>query len=147
MNLTSQLLQYSEQERLALISCITSIATIDKIASDDEIDFVLALIEAADLDAIKMKSIVATAKDPKNKSLQSTMEQVVNNEDSMNFFRSEVLPLIQYNKELANKTSHLMEELEIDVEQFESEEEAIETSTKLIEGSFLEKMVLSLYLR
>jgi hypothetical protein len=147
MNLTNQLLQYSEQERLALISCITSIATIDKVASEDEIDFVLALIEAADLDAIKMKSIVATAKDPKNKNLQNNMEQVANNEDSKRFFTSEVLPLIRFNKELALKTSHLMQELAIDVEQFDSEENSLEISGKLIEGSFLEKMVLSLYLR
>jgi len=146
MNLTNQLLEYSEQERLALISCITSLTTIDKVANEDEIDFVLALIEAADLDAIKMKSIVDTAKDPKNKSLQNSIKQAENNKDSKHFFKSEALPLMQYNNELANKTNRLMRELDMDLEHIDSEGDEQEP-TRHIAGSFLEKMVLSLYLR
>ena len=46
MELTNQLLEYTEQERLALISCIASIATLDKVANEEEIEFILALVEA-----------------------------------------------------------------------------------------------------
>ena len=106
MNLTNQLLKYSEQERLALVSCISSITT-DKAKSEDEINFVLALIEAADLDAIKMKS----------------------------------------NSSLMDKANHLMNELKTEPARLNQKINSLEHSTKKTEGSFLEKMVLSLYLK
>lgn len=137
MNSTNQLLQYSEQERLALISCITSITTIDTVTSKDEIEFVLALIEAADMDVIKKKAIDTSDV----YDLSTFREQVANNMDSMHLYRREPLPLTPYNKEFINKTKNLMTELQLDLEQIGSEEGVF------VEGSFLEKMVLSLYLK
>ncbi len=139
MNLTNQLLQYSEQERLALISCITSIATIDKVANEDEIDFVLALIEATDLDAIKMKSAVDNPTDFENLLLQSPLQPTNNTIDALHLYRRELPPLTPFNTELAYKTNYLMQELQLDLEHLGAEEQIAE--------SFLEKMVLSLYMK
>lgn len=138
MNLNNQLMQFSEQERLALISCITSITTIDKVANKDEIDFVLALIEAADLDAIKMKSAVDKPTDFENILLQSPL-QSTNNIDAIHVYRREPQPSTAVNKELVHKTNYLLHELQLDLEQLGKQEK--------LEGSFLEKMVLSLYLK
>ncbi|HET6227182.1 MAG TPA: hypothetical protein VFF27_12935 [Bacteroidia bacterium] len=147
MNLTNQLMQYSEQERLALISCITSIAPLDKVANQDEINFVLALIEAADLDALKMKTLIDTAEHPKIKEFQDSVEPGANKEDSAHFFKNEVLPSIRYNREIAKKTNQMFGELKIDMEKTDSDQELENEARKLIEGSSLENMVLSLYLR
>lgn len=148
MKLTHQLLQYSEQERLALISCIASIATLDKVANEEEIDFILALVEAADLDAMKMKSVVDAAKDPQNKILENSIDEIANHEDSRFFFTNEILPFIKYNNDLntIKKVQHLIEQLDAPEMQVTSTEPRLENDMEL-EGSFLEKIVLSLYLK
>lgn len=148
MKLTNQLLQYSEQERLALISCIASIATLDKVANEEEIDFILALVEAADLDAMKMKSVMDAANDPQNKTLKNTVDIIANHEDSRYFFTNEILPFIKYNKELNKRTKvqHLLDKLE----KKGSEKKDIDVFPENeidLEGSFLEQVVLSLYLK
>lgn len=149
MESTHQLLEYTEQERLALISCIASIATLDKVANEEEIEFILALVEAADLDALKMKTVVDAAKDPQNKALKGTLEPIAQSEDSLHFFANEVLPFIRSNKELNNqkKIRHIIEELGITETQYSTLENFAESHVELFEGSFLEKMVLSLYLK
>lgn len=148
MKLTHQLLQYSEQERLALISCIASIATLDKVANEEEIDFILALVEAADLDAMKMKSVVDAAKDPQNKILKNTVDIIATHEDSRYFFTNEILPFIKYNKDLNSKKNvqRIIDQLDTtDVQDFKHAS-ALENDLEP-EGSFLEKVVLSLYLK
>lgn len=147
MKLTNQLLQYSEQERLALISCIASIATLDKEANEEEIDFIMALVEAADLDAMKMKSVVDAAKDPQNKILKNTIDLIAENEDSRDFFTHEILPFIKYSTDLQSrsKVQHILRKLNLPEEVPFSNEYA-ETEVD-VEGSFLEKVVISMYLK
>ena len=147
MKLTNQLLQYSEQERLALISCIASIATLDKVANEEEIDFIMALVEAAELDAMKMKSVVDAAKDPQNKILKNTVDIIAKNEDSRYFFTNEILPFIKYSSDLhsQSKVQQLLSKLDMPTEENISED-FLESEVEL-EGSFLEKVVLSLYLK
>ncbi len=149
MKLTNQLLQYSEQERLALISCIASIATIDKEANEEEIDFILALIEAADLDAMKMKSVIEAAKDPKNTILKNSVEIIACNENSRYFFTNEILPFIKDNNELNNKTNvkHILTKLETTKKTKDAALDKQVEDEKLVDGSFLEQVVMSLYLK
>lgn len=148
MKLTNQLLQYSEQERLALISCIASIATLDKVANEEEIDFILALVEAADLDAMKMKSVMDAANDPQNKTLTNTVDIIANHEESRYFFTNEILPFIKYNKDLNERTKvqHLLDKLEKRSTEPKDMDVLFENEMDL-EGSFLEQVVLSLYLK
>ena len=146
MKLTNQLLQYSEQERLALISCIASIATLDKVANEEEIDFILALVEAADLDAMKMKSVMDAANDPQNKMLKNTVEIIAKSEDSRYFFTNEILPFIKYSDlNCKSIVQHILNKLDIPDEE-QLPEDFMESEMEL-EGSFLEKVVMSLYLK
>jgi CMP-2-keto-3-deoxyoctulosonic acid synthetase len=148
MNLANQLLQYSEQERLALISCITSIATLDKVADEEEIDFILALVEAADLDAMKMKSVIDAARDPQNKILKNTVDVIASHENSRHFFTNEILPFIKYNNELSGQShvQHILDKLDAYKKLGRSAILPADNHVEL-EGSFLEKVVLSLYLK
>ncbi len=143
------LVEYTEQERLALISCIASISTLDQVANEEEIEFMLALVEAAALDAMKMKSVVDAAKDPQNKALKNTLEIIAKSEESLHFFANEVLPFIKSNKHLNNreKIDRIIDELGITAYQYNTLENFAESHVELFEGNFLEKMVMSLYLK
>jgi hypothetical protein len=147
MKLTHQLLQYSEHERLALISCIASIATLDKVANEEEIDFILALVEAANLDAVKTKSVVEAARDPQNSALNNTIDIIANN-DSRYFFANEILPFIKFNKDLSNqkKVQHIIDQLDA-TNPYSGDPNAHGEQELEPEGSFLEKIVISLYLK
>ena len=85
-----------------------------------------------------MKSAVDNPTDFENLLLQSPM-QSTNNVDALHLYRREPNPITPFDKEFAHKTNYLMNELQLDLEQLGTQEQ--------MGGIFLEKMVLSLYLK
>ncbi len=148
MELTHQLLNYTEKERLALITTIASIATLDKVGNDDELEFILALGEAAELDFRKMQSAIDVTKDPHNKNLSEALQIISNSNDLRYFFVMEILPFIKNNPEFKNTTKieSIIGEMGITPEQYNVLENT-ERHVEINEGSFLEKLLLSIFLR
>ena len=148
MELTHQLLNYTERERLVLITTIASIATLDKVGNDDELEFILALGEAAELDPQKMQSAIDVTKDPQNKNLKEALQIISGSNDLRYFFVMEILPFIKNNPEFKNTTKiqSIISEMGITPEQYNALEHT-ERHVEVTEGSFLEKLVLSIFLR
>lgn len=71
MEPTPQLLEnYPDTEKVAYLSAIASIATVDRAATDDELEFLRALSDSADLTPTQQQAVIHAANDPSATSLQ-----------------------------------------------------------------------------
>ncbi|WP_262891494.1 tellurite resistance TerB family protein [Adhaeribacter radiodurans] len=80
-NHESQLLQnYSENERAAYLGAIASIASADRVASEEEITFLEALAQNTGLSPEQQQSVVQAAQDPSNANVRRYLDQLKNSE-------------------------------------------------------------------
>src|SRR5688572_31868920 len=65
---------YSDTEKGAYLGAIASIASADREASEQELQFLSALSESAGLSAESKGAVLGAAKDPKNLSVQKCLD-------------------------------------------------------------------------
>lgn len=75
---THILKDYSDQEKTAYIASIASIATADRQASEEEIEFLQALADSAGLSAAEEQQVMESARDTSNGRLQSHLTVLKN---------------------------------------------------------------------
>ncbi len=81
METNEQLLQgYSDREKGAYLGAIASIATADREASAEEIEFLQALAQGAGLSEEHEQSVIRAAQDPSNIRLQDCLDTLKNSE-------------------------------------------------------------------
>jgi uncharacterized tellurite resistance protein B-like protein len=69
---------YSDQEKTAYIASIASIATADRQASEEEIEFLQVLTDSAGLSAADEQAVLQSARDTSNAHLQSHLSILKN---------------------------------------------------------------------
>ena len=80
-NQASTLLQhYSEPEKTAYICAIASIASADRVASEEEVAFLQALAETADLSAASQQAVIKAAQDSSNINVKHYLDQLKNSD-------------------------------------------------------------------
>jgi uncharacterized tellurite resistance protein B-like protein len=77
---TQLLKDYSNLEKGAYLGAISTIATADRTASAEEINFLQILCESAQLSPDQQQAVLFAAKDPSNISLQKCLDQLKNSE-------------------------------------------------------------------
>ncbi|QHT70229.1 TerB family tellurite resistance protein [Rhodocytophaga rosea] len=81
MEQDNQLLKdFSDAEKGAYLSAIASIATADRKATEDEIEFLEALADSADLPSDQEQLVMQAANDPSNTNLQSNLDILKNSQ-------------------------------------------------------------------
>jgi uncharacterized tellurite resistance protein B-like protein len=81
MTQNDQLLQgYSGKERAAYLAAIASIASVDRQASNEEIDYLQALGKSADLNDGEMQQVIEAAKDSSNLPIQTSLAILKNSD-------------------------------------------------------------------
>jgi uncharacterized tellurite resistance protein B-like protein len=87
---------YSDQEKTAYLCAIASIATADRKATEDEIEFLEALIDSANLSSAGEQSVIQAANDPSNAHLAQHLDLLKNSQlrfslvtDVINFAKSD----------------------------------------------------------
>jgi uncharacterized tellurite resistance protein B-like protein len=122
MEQTNQLLQnFSATEKVAYLSAIASIATADRSATEDEIEFLEALSDSADLSAAQEQEVIQAANDPSNANLKRHLDNLKNSElrysllaDMISFAKLDG----QYTAEEQNKVQQIASYLNINQSQF-----------------------------
>lgn len=71
---------YSENERAAYLGAIASIASADRVASEEEVTFLQALAQNAGLPTDQQQAVVSAAQDPSNISVKQCLDQLKNSE-------------------------------------------------------------------
>lgn len=80
-NQASQLLQnYSEPDKTAYLCAIASIASADRVASEEEVAFLQALAETADLSAASQQAVIKAGQDPANINVKHYLDQLKNSD-------------------------------------------------------------------
>lgn len=74
------LANYTDLERGAYLGAIASIATIDRNASEEELEYLEALCDASDLSHENERAVIQAAKDPSNISLQKCLDTLKGSE-------------------------------------------------------------------
>jgi uncharacterized tellurite resistance protein B-like protein len=75
METNEQLLAgYSDREKVAYLGAIASIATADRVATQEEIEFLQALADGADLSEAQEQDVLQAAQDPSNAYLRQSLE-------------------------------------------------------------------------
>jgi uncharacterized tellurite resistance protein B-like protein len=77
---THLLSNYSSQEKTAYLGAIASITSIDKEASEEEVEFLKALTESADLSPNEEAEVMRAARDASNMELQHNLDLLKNSE-------------------------------------------------------------------
>ncbi len=87
---------YSENEKAAYLGAIASIASADRVASEEEIAFLEALSQSAGLAPDQQQAVIAAAQDPSNVSIKQCLDQLKNSDlryslitDIMSFAKSD----------------------------------------------------------
>jgi len=93
---TQLLKDYSVNEKGAYLAAIASVASADRMASPEEIEFLTLLSQAAGLPADSQQEVIAVANDPSNVSIQKCLDVLKNSElrfsfitDVMSFAKSD----------------------------------------------------------
>jgi len=93
---TQLLKDYSVNEKSAYLAAIASVASADRTASPEEIEFLTLLSQAAGLPADSQQEVIAVANDPSNVSIQKCLDVLKNSElrfsfitDVMSFAKSD----------------------------------------------------------
>jgi uncharacterized tellurite resistance protein B-like protein len=149
MQTDNQLLSdYSDQEKVAYLSAIASIATADRQASDDEIEFLQALCATAYLSEPQQASVLQAARDSSNSQLQSNLNVLQNSQlrfslitDIISFAKADG----QYTAEEESRIQDVARYLGIDQQQYsalsqvaEKVESAQEQGMDVTEPQFLQ---------
>ena len=82
---TQLLKDYSVNEKGAYLAAIASVASADRVASPEEIEFLTLLSQAAGLPADSQQEVIAVAKDPSNVSVQKCLDVLKNSELRFSF--------------------------------------------------------------
>lgn len=81
MEQDNQLLRdFSDTEKTAYLSAVASIATADRKATADEVEFLEALIDSADLSGAHEQEVIQAANDPSNANLQRNLDVLKNSQ-------------------------------------------------------------------
>jgi len=93
---TQLLKDYSVNEKSAYLAAIASVASADRMASPEEIEFLTLLSQAAGLPTDSQQEVIAVANDPSNVSIQKCLDVLKNSElrfsfitDVMSFAKSD----------------------------------------------------------
>ena len=120
---------YSDSEKGAYIGVIASLATADRVATDEEMDFLEALSKAAELSPEQESAVFNAAKDPSQVSLQESIEALKGSDlsyslmtDIISFAKSDG----KYSLEEERKIRNLAVNLNITDEQFDSLNEFVD---------------------
>jgi uncharacterized tellurite resistance protein B-like protein len=71
---------YSENEKAAYLGAIASIASADRVASQEEVTFLQALAQSAGLPTDQQQAVIQAAQDPSNISVKKCLDQLKNSE-------------------------------------------------------------------
>jgi uncharacterized tellurite resistance protein B-like protein len=121
MTQETQLLSgYSDMEKGAYLGAIASIATADREASQEELQFLDALAQAAQLSDTQKGAVLQAAKDPSNISLEKCMEELKNSDlrfslvtDIISFAKADG----KYSPEEESKITEMASQLNVNNEQ------------------------------
>ena len=87
---------YSENEKAAYLGAIASIASADRVASEEEVAFLEALSQTAGLAPDQQQAVIAAAQDSSNVSIKQCLDQLKNSDlryslitDIMNFAKAD----------------------------------------------------------
>lgn len=112
---------YSDHEKGAYISVIASIATADRAATDEEIEFLDALSQGANLSPQQEQAVVQVAQDPSNSQLKRDLDVLKNSQlrfslvtDIISFAKADG----QYTQEEQTKIEQIADYLNINQTQF-----------------------------
>jgi uncharacterized tellurite resistance protein B-like protein len=122
MEQDNQLLQdFSGTEKVAYLSAIASIATADRSATEDEVEFLEALIDSAELSSDQGQEVIKAANDPSNANLKSHLDNLKNSQlrysllaDMISFAKSDG----QYTAEEQDRVQQIASYLNINQTQF-----------------------------
>lgn len=122
MEQDNQLLQnFSDSEKVAYLGAIASIATADRTATDDEVEFLQALIDSADLSQAQGQEVIQAASDPSNTALKRNLDILKNSElrfslltDMISFAKADG----QYTTEEQTRVQQIASYLNINQSQF-----------------------------
>src|SRR5687768_13321645 len=82
---TQLLKNYSEQEKAAYLGAIASVASADRVASAEEVQFLTLLSQSAGLSAEGQQEVVAAAQDSSNISVRQCLDILKNSELRFSF--------------------------------------------------------------
>ncbi|WP_411274703.1 TerB family tellurite resistance protein [Daejeonella sp.] len=130
---TSPLQSYSPAEKTAYIQAIASIATADRTASAEELEYVSTLSNEVGLSESEKESVMETAKTENDDSLFASLEVLKNSElrfsllsDLINFAESDQ----QYHEEEKKNVEKIATFLNINPQQFEALSELADETRK-----------------
>jgi uncharacterized tellurite resistance protein B-like protein len=122
---------YSDQEKTAYLCAIASIATADRKATEDEIEFLEAFIDSADLSSAGEQSVIQAANDPSNAYLSQHLDALKNSQlrfslitDIINFAKSDG----QYTAEEQARVQEIAAYLNINQSQFNALNQFVDTA-------------------
>ena len=111
----------SDQEKTAYLSAIASIATADKQASEEEIEYIVNLCDAASLSEVNKQTVINAAQENSGEELQRSLDILKNSElrfslvtDLMAFAKSDN----NYSEEESHYVQGVAKYLGVDQQQF-----------------------------
>jgi uncharacterized tellurite resistance protein B-like protein len=132
---------FSNQEKTAYLGAIASITSADRVASDEEIEYLRALTESADLSSEEESAVLGAAKDSSNMSLQQNLSVLKNGQlkyslitDIISFAKSDG----KYSEEEASSIEKIAQYLDIDQDQFNV---LAQTADKVSQGEINEDTI------
>jgi uncharacterized tellurite resistance protein B-like protein len=135
---TQLLTGYSDLEKGAYLGAIASIATADREASQEEITFLEALSQAAQLSDTQKGAVLQAAKDPSNISLEKCLEQLKNSDlrfslitDIISFAKADG----KYSPEEQTKITEMASELNVNQEQVQALSQVVNEAEKAPEAT------------
>ena len=82
---TQLLKDYTVNEKSAYLAAIASVASADRVASAEEVEFLTLLAQAADLPPNSQQEVIAVAQDPSNVSIQKCLDVLKNSDLRFSF--------------------------------------------------------------
>ncbi|HXH99282.1 MAG TPA: TerB family tellurite resistance protein [Sphingobacteriaceae bacterium] len=121
---TQQLLKdYSDQEKGAYLTAIASIASADRSASEEELDYLKLLSQEANLSGDQKDAVMLAAQETNDTNLRSSLDELKNSElkfslvtDLLSFAKSDT----NYSDEERTKIEGVANYLDIDQNQYEA---------------------------
>lgn len=132
MEQENQLLRdFSDMEKGAYLSAIASIATVDRKATEDEIEFLEALADTADLPSDQEQLMMQAANDPSSANLQRNLDVLKNSQlrfslitDIISFAKADG----HYTADEQQKVQQIASYLNIDQKQFSALNQFVDTA-------------------
>lgn len=118
---TQLLKDYTVNEKSAYLAAIASVASADRVASAEEVEFLTLLAQAADLPPNSQQEVIAVAQDPSNVSIQKCLD-VLKNSDLRFSFITDVMSFAKSDGKLdaaeQGKIQEMAQYLNINQQQF-----------------------------